>query len=113
MPPSSTFWSFWIVTLQLLETATTPFFIDEAVGETRAFRSQCLRPPENERVLDRRNLGGRRCELNHFARLAVGCRHPILIGDDSTIVVLVVTDQDFAGGGNVLADNNRKAGLRR
>lgn len=99
--------------MQLLETTTTPFFIDETVGETRAFGSQCQRPPETECVLNLRNLGGRRFELNHFARLVIGSRHPILVGDDAAIAVLVVTYQDFAGGGSVLADNNRKAGLRR
>ena len=88
-------------------------FIDEAVRETRAFRSQRLRPPEAKRVLDLRDLGGRRFELDHFTRLVIGGWNPVLICNNAAIVVFVVPNENFPGCRRIFADNNRKAGLRR
>ena len=85
-------------------------FIDEAVGEGIAVRMQGLRPIEAVRMGNLRNLGGRRFVRDEFAGLVVGSRNPVLARDDAEVIVLVVTDHDLAGGGNVLADHDRGAG---
>lgn len=85
------------------------FFIDEAVRETRAFRSQRLRPPEAKRVLDLRDLGCRRFELDYFTRLVIGGWNPVLIGNNAAIVVFIVPNENFSGCRRIFADNNRNA----
>lgn len=72
-------------------------FIDEAVREAVAVGRQRLGPPKAERLLNLRNLGGGGLELDHFARLVRRSRHPVLIGDDAPVVVLVVSDENFSG----------------
>ena len=71
---------------------------------------QGLRPIEAVRMGNLRNLGGRLFVCDELAGLVVGSRNPVLARDDAEVIVLVVTDHDLAGGGNVLADHDRGAG---
>ena len=70
-------------------------------------------PPEAIGMSDLGDLGRGRFKFNHFAGFMVRCGHPILIGDNAAVIVFVVADNDFTGGGRIFADDNRKAGLGR
>ena len=73
-------------------------FIKETVGKTIAFRCKRLRPPVTQCLRYLGNFGGCRFVFNHFAFFVCRSRHPILTHENTTVIVLVVTNNNFAGG---------------
>ncbi len=62
-------------------------------------------------MFDLRDLCGSRFKFNQLADFMVGSRNPILVGDNATIVILIMTDKDFTGRRSIFADDNRETSL--